>query len=134
MNKKIISLIAIVIMAISISSCSTAPMLMGKTYNITELNGTQLTGNETSSAFISFKESELNTSVGCNSIFAPYKAHKDGSITISSGGSTMMLCPEELREDEYLAALHSVKHYEVNGNTISFFDANGKLLFKGVER
>ena len=40
MNKKIITVIALGIMAISMTSCSTGALLSGKTYNITELNGT----------------------------------------------------------------------------------------------
>ena len=43
-----------------------------------------------------------------------------------------MFCPDELREDEYLAALHKVKRYEIDGKTVSFYDENGKLLFKAT--
>ena len=132
MNKKITTVIALGIMAISMTSCSTGALLSGKTYNITELNGTALPGSETSPAFIWFKDGEINTSVGCNSIFAPYKAEKDGTITISEGGATKIFCPDELREDEYLAALHKVKRYEIDGKTVSFYDENGKLLFKAT--
>lgn len=134
MNKNIKSLIAVGIMAISMTSCSTGTLLSGKTYDITELNGSALPGSEETKAFISFKDGEINTSVGCNSIFAPYKALKDGTILISEGGSTRMLCPDELREDEYLATLQKVKRYEVSGKTISFYDGNNKLLFKAIEK
>ena len=134
MDKKITTVITVGMMAISMTSCSTRALLSGKTYNITELNGTALPGSEMSPAFISFKDGEINTSVGCNRIFAPYKALKDGSITICEGGATKMFCPDELREDEYLAALNKVKRYEIDGKTVSFYDENGKLLFKATEK
>ena len=68
MNKKITTFIALGIMAISMTSCSTGALLTGKTYNITELNGTSLPGSEISPAFISFKDGEIKeTLIGAQS-------------------------------------------------------------------
>lgn len=132
--KKAKTFIATAITTIIFSSCTTSNMLTGKTFDITELNGTTITSRDDNAAFITFNEGDLNTSVGCNRIFAPYKAMKDGTIIISEGGATKMLCPDELREDEYLAALHKVKRYVVNGKTVSFLDADGKVLFKATQK
>ena len=58
---------------------------------------------------------------------------KDGKITFSTGGMTRMLCPDVMREDEFVEAFNKVDRYQISadGSEVSFLDKAGKVLFKG---
>lgn len=116
--------------ALTISSCKTMNSdLANQTFRLTELNGKALVTNADVKPAISFEKGRVNATVGCNSIFGVCKLGKDGSITIKEGGATKMMCPDNLREDEFLAAFNKVAKYTVSGNKINFCDATGKVLF-----
>ena len=119
--------------ALSLVSCkSTTASLSDKQYTLTELNGTQLEKVDVTPS-ISFAKGRVNATVGCNQIFADYKVSKDGKITFSTGGMTRMLCPDVMREDEFVEAFNKVDRYQISadGSEVSFLDKAGKVLFKG---
>lgn len=125
---------AIAAAAMLLASCTPrVENIEGKFLSITELNGTELVTENNAPAFIIFEEETVNASLGCNSIFANYKMEKKGKVVLDYCGSTKMACPDELREDEFVAAINSVDHYTTKGGEVVFFDANGNQLFKTVE-
>ena len=94
--------------ALSLVSCkSTTASLSDKQYTLTELNGTQLEKVDVTPS-ISFAKGRVNATVGCNQIFADYKVSKDGKIIFSTEGMTRMLCPDVMREDEFVEAFNKV--------------------------
>lgn len=126
-----ISFIAVVAMMAMMVSCkSGVASIDNQTFAITELNGTALPGSEIAKPSIMFQDGRVSATVGCNTIGGEYKADADGNITITQGMMTKMFCPEEMREDEFLAAFNKVAKYTVDDGEVSFLDAQGNLLFK----
>lgn len=114
------------------ASCkSTTATLSDKSYTITELNGTPLQKVEATPT-ISFKGKRVNATVGCNQIFADYSVAKDGKISFTTGGMTRMMCPDVMRENEFVDAFNKVASYKISadGTEVSFLDGEGKVLFK----
>lgn len=97
---------------------------------LVELNGTALESDDENPCMISFQDNRMNATVGCNSIFAVYAADSDGSLSFTEGGATKMACPDEIREDEFLAAFNKVARYEWQNDAVIFYDGEGNKLFK----
>lgn len=116
-------------------SCKTQSItgLDNQTFNIVELNGKPLKQIEEEKPSISFKDNHVNATVGCNRIFADYKTKPNGSITFENGGATRMMCPEQMRENEFINAFNNVAHYYIKGKQVFFYDSNSILLFKAVK-
>lgn len=127
--KKIFAIIA---SAVLVGCTASNEVLNNKTYTLTELNGTEYVAVE-QPATISFAEGRCNAYLGGNQIFALYSEGKNGKISFSECGQTRMFVPEELREDEFVAAFNTVARFEVEDNTITFFNAEGEPVFKAVE-
>lgn len=128
---KNIGFLAVVAMMAMTVSCKCGAGLENKTLAITELNGTRLPGSEMSKPSIMFKDGRVSATVGCNSIGGFYVVGNGGSLTFKQGMSTKMFCPEEMREDEFIAAFNKVAKYNVaDDGEVSFLDSQGNLLFK----
>ena len=67
-------------------------------------------------------------SAGCNRFFGTYGVEKEGGMTITPGGATMMYCPDLTFEDAYLKALAEVKEYTISGQELKLTDGAGKLV------
>lgn len=65
---------------------------------------------------------------GCNRFFGTYGVEKEGGMTITPGGATMMYCPDLTFEDAYLKALAEVKEYAVSGTELRLTDGAGTLV------
>lgn len=102
-------------------------------FNITELNGTAYQSLGEEPAFIAFEGDRCNASVGGNSIFAVYAEGEEGKITLSEGGATKMMVPEEYREDEFIAAFNAIASYSTDADTVVFCNAEGTALLKAVK-
>lgn len=126
------TIVATVAAMFMMASCqSGVKSLDNQKFALTELNGTALKVNEMNEPRIVFEGNTVTACVGCNNIFAYYTAEKDGSLTFKQGASTKMFCPEEYREDEFVAAFNKVAKYTVgNDGVVNFLDADGNLLFK----
>ncbi len=114
------------------ASCkSTTATLSDNSFTITELNGSTLQKVDVTPT-ISFTGKRVNATVGCNQIFADYSVEKDGKISFTTGGMTRMMCPDVMRENEFVEAFNNVASYKISagGSEVSFFDKAGKLLFK----
>lgn len=129
------NILYLTLFTICLISCKTQSVkgLDNQTFNITELNGKPLKQIEEEKPSISFKDNRVNATVGCNRIFANYKTTLNGSITFENGGATKMMCPEQMREDEFINAFNKVAHYYIKGKQVFFYDSNSILLFKAVK-
>lgn len=124
---------------LAFSSCKTTTdsienSIDNKTFNLSTLNGTPLNVDANNPAIISFSGNRVNATVGCNQIFAEYKTDKNGKIMLSMGGATKMLCPDEMREDEFIAAFNSIASYTMTAEEVSFLDKDGKVLFTATKQ
>lgn len=128
--KHVLGLAAIAGLFILVSCTEGQASLDNQEFKLVELNGTALESEEENPCMISFQDNRVNATVGCNSIFAVYAADSDGSLSFTEGGATKMACPDEIREDEFLAAFNKVARYEWQGDTVTFYDIEGNQLFK----
>lgn len=131
--KKVLFLVALVA-CLMMNSCKSGSVLTNKSYALTELNGFELKQVESHRApKISFTDSLMSATVGCNLINASYTVKPDGTITFGMGAMTKMYCPDALREDEFVAAIDKVVRYQASadGNYVNFLDRDGKILFRG---
>lgn len=80
-------------------------------------------------------DNRVSGNAGCNDYFATYLT-SDGSILISSIGSTMRFCsnPDGVmdQEAEYLAALQSAATYAIEGNNLEMRTASGALAIQAT--
>lgn len=77
-----------------------------------------------------FQEGQIAGSAGVNNYFAGYEIAED-SLSIGPAGSTMMMGPEDLMDQEtaFLSALQSVKSFRVDGDTLTLVTEGGVLTF-----
>jgi uncharacterized lipoprotein YbaY/heat shock protein HslJ len=77
-------------------------------------------------------EPSFNASVGCNMMRGGYEAAGD-TLDFGPAAMTMMACPPPLdtRERALGAALEAVARWQVNGNTLELFDAEGSVVLLG---
>lgn len=77
-----------------------------------------------------FQEGQIAGSAGVNNYFAGYEMAGD-TLSIGPAGSTMMMGPEELMDQEmaFLSALQSVKSFGVDGDTLTLVTEGGVLTF-----
>jgi len=82
-----------------------------------------------------FADGKVNGSAGCNTYFADYTLDGD-KVTFGPAGSTRMFCgePEGLmqQETDFLAALGNVTSYRIQGNQLTFYDAEGRIALEFV--
>lgn len=118
-----------------IVSCNAIPdALKDQTYQLTELNGTEYVSAGEKPAVISFHDGKLSADLGGNSISADCKVGKNGALTLTSGASTLMLVPDEIREDEFVSALNSVGSYSIEGDVISLISKDGNAVIKATRQ
>lgn len=121
--------------AATLASCaSTSDVLNDQTFTLVELNGTEYVSVGEEPAVIIFADGRLNANLGGNSITATYKAGQDGSLELSYGASTKMLVPDEYREDEFVAALNSVRSFALDGDVVSLLNGEGTVVVKAEKK
>ncbi|UCG25952.1 MAG: META domain-containing protein, partial [Chloroflexota bacterium] len=101
--------------------------LAGTTWTLTELNGQPLLPTTEITAQFN-DDGTVGGSSGCNNYNAAYEA--DGTninIQASPAAMTLMACPELVMEQEtaYLAALDAAETFEINGDELVLYDADG---------
>ena len=120
--------------AILVSCTAATNVLDNQSFEIVELNDTEYVSLGDKPAYILYQDGRCNASVGGNSIFADYTEGKDGALEMGVGGATRMLVPEEYREDEFIEAFNAIASFKLDGNTIVFFDKDGKKLIKAEKK
>ncbi|MEO1070028.1 MAG: META domain-containing protein [Cyanobacteria bacterium J06638_6] len=80
-------------------------------------------------ASIRFSDGRISGNATCNRFFGTYSLEVD-ALTIQSGGSTLMACPEEFmaQEQAFMGALEQVEGYEIAADTLQLYDAEGNVL------
>jgi uncharacterized lipoprotein YbaY len=80
-----------------------------------------------------FEDGEVNGSAGCNNYFGGYTLGSKNSIQIGTLGSTMMMCEQELmnQEQTFLSALQEATEYQVEENVLTLYYPGGALVFQG---
>jgi heat shock protein HslJ len=74
------------------------------------------------------KSHRLNGSAGCNQVVGTYE-QKENSLSFAQLTSSMLPCPAGFDADSrFMTALREVKTWQVDGSTLDFRDAGGKLL------
>ena len=79
---------------------------------------------------LEFADSDLSGSAGVNTYFGGYTSSTDGSLQISTLGSTAMAGDEAAMalEQEYLAALQSIFGYTIADGTLTLVGAADQVL------
>jgi putative lipoprotein len=81
-----------------------------------------------------FDGGQISGSAGCNNYFGTYVTSSSrgrNTISISELGTTMMMCAEEIaeQEQEYLAALQSATNYSIDGTTLEITSPDTRLVY-----
>ena len=81
-------------------------------------------------ATLEFQAGRLSGSTGCNRFFSDYELTGD-SLSVSSGGNTLMGCPEALMQQEaaILSGLPQITTYTQSANQLVLLDEAGTPLF-----
>ena len=132
-------LMAVIVLVLTVGCASARASAM-------DLNGTSWTlvrlGGEPpvpdTEVTLHFEDGALGGNASCNTYGGSF-AQNDAEISMSEIFSTLMYCfPEEVMEQEmaYLAALGAAATFQVEGNTLSLFDAEGVRVaeFVAVEK
>ena len=79
--------------------------------------------------FIEFRPDEMQVGgvAGCNNIRGAMWQEAD-KLRFTNMISTLMACPEEMREREILMGLNSTTSYKLEGNLLTLLNPDGKLL------
>ena len=81
-------------------------------------------------ATLEFQAGRLSGSTGCNRFFSDYELTGD-SLSVSSGGTTLMGCPEALMQQEaaILSGLPQITTYTQSANQLVLLEEAGTPLF-----
>jgi len=113
--------------------------LVGTTWRLTGYNNGKggfasvLSGSEVLATF--GDDGTVRGSAGCNNYFADFKVDGE-TLTIGTAGTTRKMCaePEGIMDQEaaYLAALGSAATYEIEGDELQVWDAEGTRMLSFV--
>lgn len=107
-----------------------SPELEGSAWRLTEYTDAQ--GARVSAAArtaIRFADGRITGEAGCNRMSAGYSA-SGTTISIRTGASTMMACPEPAmsQESAFLALLPQVGSFRIAGDELQLLSASGEML------
>ncbi|MBI4730863.1 MAG: META domain-containing protein [Chloroflexi bacterium] len=106
--------------------------LNGTAWVLTHLNGQPVLDG--SPPTIRFENGQASGNASCNSFGGDYTQRGD-KLTFEALMSTLMACfPEEIMQQEqaYLSALASTASYQLEGDRLTLFDADGNVLAEFV--
>lgn len=72
-------------------------------------------------------ENKISGKGGCNN-YNGTATRDDFNIQFNGIASTKMMCPNETIEGAYFKALDKVKHFDIKGNILTFYDENDSKL------
>lgn len=128
MKKVLLSLFAAVLF-VSCGSKVVTP-LSGE-WNIVEVNGKGLVGDNASIIGFNVEEGEVYGNNTCNSFFGKIVTDKENSSVLSFAnvGTTRMLCPNSPMEEEVNAAINAVASFKyTEGGNAELLDKDGKTI------
>jgi heat shock protein HslJ len=106
--------------------------LDGTNWELLSINGADIIDGSQITA--EFTEGQMGGTAGVNRYFASYEV--DGAaLTIGPAGSTMMMGPEDLMQQEmvFLAALGTAESFQIEGDTLQIVYSDGHLTFAVTE-
>ncbi|NAS32747.1 META domain-containing protein [Flavobacteriaceae bacterium R38] len=133
----------IILLAILLASCSsintsdTNNMLQGTTWKLVEIVKDDIKENIEDDVVlnISFSKEEINGTSGCNTYFGQYSLKKDSEIELILGGTTLMICEENIQkyEDIFVVQIEKVKRMQLDENILYLrIDDSNYLLFHKI--
>jgi heat shock protein HslJ len=127
------ALVALALAAAAAAGCGeSAPTLEGTSWKLT---GWSISSQDSNDFTITaeFKDGRIAGTSAVNQYGGPYTAGDDGSFSVGDLASTMMAGPEAemLAETNFITLLSAAKKYEIDGDTLTLFDAGGNesLIF-----
>jgi heat shock protein HslJ len=130
-SRRVVALTVIALSAMALSGCGsgTDDDPTGRTWQLTELDGSSLV--EGTVIDLTISDGTASGSAGCNTYTGEVTVSDDGTMTLGSEiASTMMACDQPIMDQEqrYLDALAQVTGYEMAPDELLLLDANGKAL------
>ncbi len=90
--------------------------LCGTTWQAVQLNGRDVVREEPQQYTIILSENGDMAGQGdCNRLMGHYTADESRAIRFADIASTRVMCPRGSRESEFIAALNSATHYDMDG-------------------
>jgi heat shock protein HslJ len=128
------ALLALLVAALGGVGCGgeAGPSLEGTSW---ELTGWSISSQDPNDFTITaeFKDGRIGGTSAVNQYGGPYTTGDDGSFSVGELASTMMAGPEPDMQAEanYMALLAAARKYEIDGDTLTLFDAGGNesLIF-----
>ncbi|NJC26779.1 META domain-containing protein [Neolewinella antarctica] len=141
--KKLLSLCPLLLLAIMINSCSSAPkpgdQNQGEAnYRIHDIwvlktlagESISVPSGNLPSLEINLTREEMLGSDGCNELSAPISSVSDAKIVFGPIRSTRMACPDQDLASRYTMALSEVRTYALQELNLMLYDGDGKELMK----
>jgi heat shock protein HslJ len=128
------ALLALLVAAVVGGGCGgeAGPSLEGTSWKLT---GWSVSSQDPNDFTITaeFKDGRIGGTSAVNTYGGPYTAGDDGSFSVGDLASTMMAGPEADMQAEttYTSLLAAARKYEIDGDTLTLFDAGGNesLIF-----
>jgi heat shock protein HslJ len=128
------ALLALLVAALGGVGCGdeAGPSLEGTSWKLT---GWSISSQDPNDFTITaeFKDGRIGGTSAVNQYGGPYTTGDDGSFSVGELASTMMAGPEPDMQAEasYMALLAAARKYEIDGDTLTLFDAGGNesLIF-----
>lgn len=109
----------------------TVSELTGSEWNIKSIDGQDVVVSDTPPSIAFLDEGSLGGNASCNRMMGSYEhGEVQGEISIALGGTTMMMCPEELmlQERSIQELLPKVTSYTVADDTLTLTTDDGKTI------
>lgn len=132
--KKLLKAVAALSLFAAMVSCSSAPK-----YALTDGEwalsswmddqGEEMVVTQNRATMTFADDSKVNGNAGCNQFMGKYEVNGD-KIKISMGGMTMKMCLDMTIENRMVKEIPNVTSFEIDGNQLILFNAEGKELFR----
>ena len=108
--------------------------IIGKRWNLIELNGTEINPDEQGKAYfiLHVEDNRINGNGSCNSFNGVYTLNNGNRISFSPMASTMMACMNMEIEMQLFKIMGMIDNYTINGNILSLNKARMAPLAKFV--
>lgn len=124
-------LVSIAALAVGCCACrsyqkKTRRPLVGTEWQLIRLGGKDLSPKAGTYTIVLSEQGTLSGIGACNRITGSYETTESRALKIGSLGMTRMMCPDSKGEQEFVAALETTTHYEMDGPMLLLL-SNGEL-------
>jgi heat shock protein HslJ len=127
--------LALVVLSLLLAACSSGSSLTGKTWKLTAITEKVpafqgvVPAADQSRYTITFNDGgKADIKADCNNVGATYTTTSSGGITITPGPSTLMACPPDSMDQQYLAGLSQAQTYAISGDQLTLTLKDGGTL------